>query len=468
MYSYPNMDHIVQSIQTCFSDNQDIFEGFVVKMFGILDKDESKSTLDREVGDRIMSLNQAVRDYDKSVKQSHALIQFASHMTKTTSHLHARIKGLLQKSKFANTLFDLICTLGFPERAYNTFVRAATSTQSFANLTIHTKPNMTSLGQGHSIAQVQTSSVPTTTSHRAKKTINTTSTSPSQTLAKMASVSRSRRNTPLPQKPPQFLLESPRPRQPSSQSDKRRPLEQRPIREKDASAVLQSYLAEEDSLLNQSATKHDATHLLNAVLNRNLLPVSTDAWYRFGFVTARNEEEERQIGGLYAAVLKDAPNKASIFGEIVHAIEINTMAKLFDANGWGHFGEELPQLELFLKTPPHQRPSVWRLKQFLQSEGDSEPPAVLQRDFGFKYCKLREEVAYLKAAYAQMLAHLGPIKLHHACLYGRLYDTARQRGVTVDPKYKRLMENDYPSTCIGFDNDEGVAAYRGKMFKKSK
>jgi hypothetical protein len=108
------------------------------------------------------------------------------------------------------------------------------------------------------------------------------------------------------------------------------------------------------------------------------------------------------------------------------------------------------------------------LKQFLQSEGDSEPPAVLQRDFGFKYCKLREEVAYLKAAYAQMLAHLGPIKLHHACLYGRLYDTARQRGVTVDPKYKRLMENDYPSTCIGFDNDEGVAAYRGKMFKKSK
>jgi hypothetical protein len=113
MYSYPNMDHIVQSIQTCFSDNQDIFEGFVVKMFGILDKDESKSTLDREVGDRIMSLNQAVRDYDKSVKQSHALIQFASHMTKTTSHLHARIKGLLQKSKFANTLFDLICTLEF-------------------------------------------------------------------------------------------------------------------------------------------------------------------------------------------------------------------------------------------------------------------------------------------------------------------------------------------------------------------
>jgi hypothetical protein len=467
MLMYANMDHIIDSIRTCFLDNQDIFEGLVIKMFGVLDQNESRSTLDRELGDRILSLNQAVRDYDKSVKRLHALIQYASYMTKTTPHLQDRIKGLLQKSRFANTLFELICTLGFPERAYSTFVRAATSNQSFAHLTIYTKPNVASQKQGRSITSARTSSAPSTVPDRARKAVNTVFTPPSQTETETVSTSPSQRETQFPQKPPQSPLEFSQSPRSSLQSDRPELLKQETMQEMDTLTVLRPYLAGKDPLLNPTAIKHDAIQLLNAVLNRNLLQVSTSAWYRFGFVTARNEEEERQIGGLYAAVLKDAPNKTSIFGEIVHAIGTNTMVKLFDTNGWGHFGRELPQLEVFLKAPPHQRPTVWRLKQFLQSEGDHEPQAVLQRDYGFKLCKQREEVACLKCVYAQMLAHLGPIKLHHACLYGRLYDTARQRGVPVDPKYKRLMVNDYPSPCIGFDNDEGLAAYRGKFNKRT-
>jgi hypothetical protein len=128
MYSYLNVDHVVESIQACFSQNETTFEEFLTKMFGILDHTESRSTLDRELGDRLIFLNQAVRSYDKSMKQLHSLIRYASDMIKKIQSLQDRLKYLLQKSRFADTLFKLICTLGFPERAHNTFVRAAKST----------------------------------------------------------------------------------------------------------------------------------------------------------------------------------------------------------------------------------------------------------------------------------------------------------------------------------------------------
>jgi hypothetical protein len=466
MYSYLNVDHVVESIQACFSQNETTFEEFLTKMFGILDHTESRSTLDRELGDRLIFLNQAVRSYDKSMKQLHSLIRYASDMIKKIQSLQDRLKYLLQKSRFADTLFKLICTLGFPGRAHNTFVRAAKFTLSFTNITTHVKPNMASPRRGRSIAPSATSSATTTAPNRVKRASDTISTASSQTTTNTASASPSPRTKQSSQKLPQNPLETLQQNLPSPTPDRREPIKPEPNHEKDTFAVIRPYLAEEDQLPELSVSKQDTIRLLQAVLNGNLLQISTNAWYRFGFVTARDEEEERQIGGLYAAILKEAHNKALIFSEIAHAIGTNTMSKLFDAHGWGHFGQELPQLELFLNTPSHQRPTVWRLKQFLQIDGDPEPPAALQRDYGFKFCRQREEVYYLKAVYAQMLAHVGPIKLHHACIFGRLYDTARQRGVTVDPKYKRLMENDYPAPCVGFDNDDGLAAYRGRFYKR--
>jgi uncharacterized phage infection (PIP) family protein YhgE len=353
MYSYLNVDHVVESIQACLSDNHAAFEGFLTRMFGILDHAESRSTIDRELGDKIILLSQIVRSYDKSMKQLHSLIQYASDMVKNIQHLHTRMKNLLQKSKFADTLFKLICTLGFPERAHNTFVRAAKSTLSFTNVSTHIKPNMASPRRGRSIAPSATSSATTAAPNRAKRAPDTMSTASSQTTTNTASTSPSQRTTQPSQKPAQNPMKTPQRNLPSPTPDRREPIKPEPNHEKDTFAVIRPYLAEEDQLSNSSASKQDTSQLLQAVLNGNMLQISTNAWYRFGFVTARDEEEERQIGGLYAAILKEAHNKALIFSELAHAAETNTMPRLFDTHGWGHFAQELPQLELFLNTPPH-------------------------------------------------------------------------------------------------------------------
>ncbi|OAK93367.1 hypothetical protein IQ06DRAFT_365740 [Phaeosphaeriaceae sp. SRC1lsM3a] len=77
----------------------------------------------------------------------------------------------------------------------------------------------------------------------------------------------------------------------------------------------------------------------------------------------------------------------------MRAVETNQLPQLFDRNGYSHFRQEFPRLEAFFNTPPAHRPTVWHLKHFLLCEANTEPPAVLQRDYGFSYCRLREEVS---------------------------------------------------------------------------
>ncbi|OAK93359.1 hypothetical protein IQ06DRAFT_183864, partial [Phaeosphaeriaceae sp. SRC1lsM3a] len=104
-------------------------------------------------------------------------------------------------------------------------------------------------------------------------------------------------------------------------------------------------------------------------------------WHTFGFVTINDVEEERHLAGLYAIILEEA-----IFQEIMRAVETNQLPQLFDRNGYSHFRQEFPRLEAVLNTPPARRPTVWHLKHFLLCEANTEPPAVLQRDYGFRYC----------------------------------------------------------------------------------
>jgi hypothetical protein len=65
-------------------------------------------------------------------------------------------------------------------------------------------------------------------------------------------------------------------------------------------------------------------------LRDNLLPIASNALNAFGFITTRDAEEERQLGGLYAALPKESQNPQSIFQEVLKAIETNTLADLFD------------------------------------------------------------------------------------------------------------------------------------------
>jgi hypothetical protein len=102
----------------------------------------------------------------------------------------------------------------------------------------------------------------------------------------------------------------------------------------------------------------------------------------------------------------------------------------------------------------------------LKDPTDDEPPACLQRDYGFKYCRQREEVLRLKEIYTRMLRKLGPKDLHTACVHGRLFGTAAKEGVEIDPNDKRFLNSDYGSPFLGLDNAGGLEAYRGPFYRR--
>lgn len=234
--------------------------------------------------------------------------------------------------------------------------------------------------------------------------------------------------------------------------------------------VVRPYLPEEDRDVGiarlQPQVKQEVAQLAAAVLRRNLVPVVERVWHTFGFVVVDDIEQERHLAGLYGAIFEHAIDKQWIFREFMRAVETNTLPQIFDRNGYAHFRQEFPGLDAFLSTSPVRRPTVWHLKHFLVDEDNTEPPAVLQRDYGFRYCRQREEVLRLKAIYAAILKNADALDLHTACTHGRLVEFAAQKGVFVDLKDRRLMSNDYPASFIGFDNGLGLAAYRGSFFRR--
>ena len=231
----------------------------------------------------------------------------------------------------------------------------------------------------------------------------------------------------------------------------------------------QKFLTEEDRhkplLTLQPTGKQETARLIGTVTRGQLLPVATEAWYVFGFVTARDEEEERQLGGLYATILKDTKHPQQTFRNIQRALTTNTLVSFIDTVEHGYLREHFPRLEAFMRAPPAKRSTVWRLKQFILDKKAIEPPACLRRDYGFRFCKQREEVLLLKEMYVQICNKVSLKDLHSACIHGRIFEAAIQKGVFIDAKHQRLLKNDYPSPFIGYDDDRGMDNYRGLLFK---
>jgi hypothetical protein len=492
-YAYGNIDHVIHSLQRTFDDNHDVFADFITKMFGVDELDHDGSELDRELGDRVILLHQAVCGYNGSMRELNLLIHRASEMTRVLLHLEDRFKYLLGKVRFANELYRLICTLGFPEQVCSTLVRAANTSESFRNVTFHLRPLSSS-------KQVSFAVLPTTPTRPAKKTVSPPRPSPSppkqekskriQPARVMVKAQPQRKPQPQPTlatlgpvlTPAQSLAtlqEKSKSRQRYEAAGEAEPKPQpQPQPQPQSSSVslgpvldtVQPYLPEEDrglALVGLSpAAKQDAVQLVGTILRGRLLPVGTNAWHAFGFVTCKDKAEEQQLAGLYSALLKEAQNPQTIFRELLHAVETNKLVDLFDTKEYGHFRKLFPRLADFLRTAPVERSTVWRLKQFIHDEHTDEPPPTLQRDYGFKFCKQRDDVLRLKTIYDRVLKKMGPRSLHSACTHGRLFETAAREGLFIDIKDKRLMQNDYPSPFVGFDNEGGLEAYRGRFFKR--
>ncbi|KAE8825486.1 hypothetical protein PTNB85_05915 [Pyrenophora teres f. teres] len=421
-FSYPLIDSTISSLNNIFEE--ECFQGFLGNF--IMPQPGSKA--DEELGTHLLSLYQAIKACESCMKNITALVQVASTMTRDMMNLQDRLKFCLRKAKVSNELYQLICQLGFPERVNNTLIRMARSCSSFSNATFYLERHHLSDGK----PLTQRAGFP---------------------------ASRGASSAPKPASPPQIPdCQQPRSPETSASSFTR------------SMAVIEPYLAQDDRpkmlLRLAPVAKQDVAQLVGSVLRGNLPPVNSEAWYLFGFVAADDEEQERLLGGLYSEILKKAHDKQAVFVEVQRALETNNFVQLFKVKGYEHIFEIVPHLQSYLRTALEARSTAFRLKQFILNRNGTEPPAALKRDYGFRFCKQREEVLLLKEIYSNICKKMSLEDLHTACIHGRLYESAVQKGIFVDPKYKRLMQNDYPSPFVGYDNRKGLDNYRGSIFKK--
>jgi hypothetical protein len=478
-YAHKNISTpVVESMQKTFVDNKTEHDVFLSRMFGVLDQDERGSALDRVLGDMMISLHQLIQGYDNSVEQLNELIHFASTMQKTMPRLGLRMNHLLLNSKFAKKLDHLICTLAFPERACNTFVKAAQTCRCLGQVIFHLQSDMSPPKRTRSAAPVpiSTTVTPLPTRNAEAHSYSAFSSSSPPKISTKTSIkiptkttstgTPSQRSPKRPTPPPLPHKAPPK----SQQSDSSTPSMSDLKAQFGMTDILRQYLSEDDLLhgpaqLEPSSKKHTAELIIHLLCGQLPPPIS-HAWYTFAFVATGNNDERAHLAGLYQIMLKEAPDKKDIFREIEHAVKTNTLVDLFEAKGYGHIRDLCPYLEAFLTTPPSRRASAFRLIQFIHNES-TEPPAVLRRDYGFKYCKQREEVQRLKVIYTKVIDASDLKALHNACIHGRLHEFAVQQGVCIDAKYRRLMQNDYPNPCTGYDDDAGLAAYSKPLFKTS-
>ncbi|KAH7073966.1 hypothetical protein BKA63DRAFT_576318 [Paraphoma chrysanthemicola] len=346
----------------------------------------------------------------------------------------------------------------FPKYAYHTFVRAAEACPAFSVLEFHLSPPAPSSKRLQSAKIAKTSA----SSNSHCSTLAAVSGQSAMTADRTTESKSCVNLAPPPTELPQTIS---------------RPLsglynDNRATEHDSILAAIYPFIgerqpsAEHTSLWNRS--DQDTVHLLAAVLLGNLLQVSSDAWFTFGFVATRDQEEERHLGGLYAAILKEAQKPQVIFRELKDAHQNDTLTNLFDSMAYGQFRQQFLRLENFLKTPSAARSTVWRLIQYTRCDGYKEPSPVIKRDFGFQLCRNHQDVMLLKDAYTHILANAGLRDLHNACRFGRLAEFAQMSGVPNHAKKRHLFTNDYPSPFIGFDNGKGLERHCLPLFKSSK
>ncbi|UPX18375.1 uncharacterized protein EKO05_0008677 [Ascochyta rabiei] len=235
--------------------------------------------------------------------------------------------------------------------------------------------------------------------------------------------------------------------------------------------IIRPYLAEEDSRLGiarlQPAQKQAVALLIGSILSDVPVPAGSEAYYQFGFVTCRNDFDERKLSCYYQKFLESTLDPTVVFKSVVKALEFGTLTGLLRNKGHQDLEMSFPSLQKFLNNPLEERPSIHRLVQFIRNKSSDEPVPCLRRDYGFRFCTQREHVTALKALYSMILDRAEAVKLHDACRSGWLREFAVEVLGHVDPTMRRFLQNDYPHPAIGFDNSTGIENYMKPLFKRN-
>ena len=389
----PGIHDTITKLRDTFDNNAKKFDAVVTQICGLDDVDEFGSSLDFDLGDLVITLQQLATSYTGTVKQHNELVEFACDLLQHPG-MDVRLRCLLG-SVFSNSLYDVICALSHPLHTHHTLVRAAAVFPGFRTVSIH-------MGS------------PPTLARKAISSPLKTSTPPQQSQSVQFHRVASSPRTPT---PPQRHLTPPQ----GSMMD-----------------TIWSYLPEEDRGVNlfrlQPASKQVAALLIGCLQHGVPVPPGSDTYYLFGFTTCRNKKEEGDLADYYRQLLKTNIERTIVFTSINKALEHSTLAGLLRNKAGPNLDKYFPALQQFLAAQPEKRFSAHRLVQFIRDEDNDEPLPCLKRDYGFGLCTQREHVTKLKALYGKVIDKAGPGKLHYACTFGRLLEHAvpsHRRHVTL-------------------------------------
>ncbi|CAE6422834.1 unnamed protein product [Rhizoctonia solani] len=165
-------------------------------------------------------------------------------------------------------------------------------------------------------------------------------------------------------------------------------------------------------------------------------------WVNFGFCGCKSRDEVTHLWDSYLKLVKVVS-----FEKFHTAYNGSSLPSLFSANG---LAIKNPFILDVLSGTPHVNKSVWNLKQFALGDYQKLVPCVIV-DYGFMNCgdpesqETESVIDSLRLLYNRILTapNANPLKLHEACLQGKLFQYAR-RVAQIDAKFAPLMKNIYP------------------------
>ncbi|KAI0742194.1 hypothetical protein BC629DRAFT_254024 [Irpex lacteus] len=184
-----------------------------------------------------------------------------------------------------------------------------------------------------------------------------------------------------------------------------------------------------------------------AVLLSSSHPGPDIAYYLwFGFCICPSLYEEMQLGRAYMALIDTCT-----FDEFCEAYSSGTLFRLFQKKNIPMNGIRCDLLADVLGGGPTIWKSVWDLKQFVAADGQGTLALSSTVDYGFSNCANSEKpgkpLFNLYKTFFEM-RHADPLKLHAACVEGRLFKFFTEDISIKLPGsrklFKRLLKNPYP------------------------